>query len=223
MNPVKRPTSYTMKRSSVLKIGAQALAVLGTVFLMGSTAQADDASALAFIQKEEAAMEASLRANQGESAQNALIDSFVDYDEFARRSLGQPCPPAIPGCTNWNAKVTPAQQAELTRLLRLVLQKSYKKTIKKTLDYNVTYKSIKPSPLGDSRVRSLAKSKINVRDPEIQVDYLVRASGDPKVVDMVAEGASVTKNYYDSLNKKLSNEGCPAAVKMLNDKINKKE
>ncbi|MGH7280169.1 MAG: MlaC/ttg2D family ABC transporter substrate-binding protein [Polyangiaceae bacterium] len=219
---MKRHSSYLLKRS-VLKAGAQALAVIGTVFFMGSTAQADDASALAFVQKEAAAMEASLRANQGDNAQNALIDSFVDYDEFARRSLGQPCPPAVPGCTNWNAKLTPEQQANMRRLLRLVLQKSYKRTIKKTLDYNLTYKSVKASPLGDNRVRSLAQSKVNPRDPEIQVDYNVRATGDPKVVDMVAEGASVTKNYYDSLNKKLSNEGYDAAVTMLTNKINKKE
>ena len=211
------------KPSSLLKLGAQALAVVGTVFLMGSTAQADDASALAFVQTQAAAMENAVRTNQGDAAQNAIIDAFVDYDTFAQRSLGHPCPPAIPGCTDQWSKLSPAQQAEMTSLLRQVLQNSYKKTIKKTLQYDVTYKSIKASPLGDNRVRSLAKSKVNPRDPEIQVDYNVRATGSPKVVDMVAEGASVTKNYYDSLNKKLSNEGYDAAKKMLTNKINKKE
>lgn len=217
MNSVKRSSSYMMK------LTAQALAVVGTVFLMGSTAQADDASALAFVQKEAAAMEASLRANQGDAAENALIDSFVDYDTFGDRSLGHPCPPAVPGCTDWTTKLKPDQVANLKSKLRLVLQKTYKRTIKNTLNYNVTYKSIKLGPLGDNRVRSIAQSKVNPRDPEIQVDYNVRATGDPKVVDMVAEGASVTKNYYDSLNKKLSNEGYDAAVTMLQNKINKKE
>ena len=219
MFSVNRSSSHV----SLLKLGAQALAVVGTVFFMGSTAQADDASALAFVQKEAAAMEASLRANQGDAAENALIDSFVDYDTFAERSLGHPCPPAVPGCTDWTTKLKPEQVANLKSKLRLVLQKTYKRTIKNTLNYNVTYKSIKPGPLGDNRVRSIAQSKVNPRDPEIQVDYNVRAAGDPKVVDMVAEGASVTKNYYDSLNKKLANEGYDAAVTMLNNKINKKE
>jgi len=199
------------------------LAVAGTVFFIGATASADDASALAFVQSKQAEIEAQLRAKAGDAATNGVVDKFVDYDEFARRSLGQPCPPAVPQCTNQWAKLTPAQQVEMTKLLRLVLQKSYRKTIAKTLDYDVSYKTIKASPLGDSRVRSLAKSKVNARDPEIQVDYLVRAAGDPKVVDMVAEGASVTKNYFDSLNKKIGSDGYAGAVKMLNDKINKKE
>ena len=185
---------------------------------MGATASADDASALKFVQDEQAQVEKLLRANAGVAATNAEIDKFVDYGEFARRSLGQPCPPAVPQCVNQWAKLTSDQQAEMMRLLRLVLQKSYRNTIAKTLDYDVSYKAIKPSALGDSRIRSAAKSKLNPRDPEIQVDYLVKT----QVVDMVAEGASITKNYYDSLNKKITNEGYAGAVKMLNDKINKK-
>jgi phospholipid transport system substrate-binding protein len=198
---------------------ARTLAVAGTVFFMGATASADDASALALVQAEQAKIEALLRANAGVQAQNQVIDGFVDWAEFAHRSLGQPCPPAVPQCTNQWAKLTPDQQTEMTGLLRAVLEKSYRKTISKTLDYNVTYKAISPSPLGDSRIRSIAKSKLNPRDPEIQVDYLVKTS----CVDMVTEGASVTKNYYDSLNKKITNEGYPAAVTMLQNKINKKE
>ncbi|MEO8874048.1 MAG: ABC transporter substrate-binding protein [Polyangiaceae bacterium] len=209
--------------SSFVKSAASALVVAGTLFFMGATAQADDASALAFVQKEQAEVEQLLRAKAGDAATNGVVDKFVDYQEFAQRSLGQPCPPAIAGCTNQWAKLTPAQQTEITTKLRLVLQKSYRKTISKTLDYSVTYKAMKPSPFGDSRIRSLAQSKLSPRDPQIQVDYLVRASGDPKVVDMIAEGASITKNYYDSLNKKLNAEGYAGAIKMLDEKINKKE
>jgi ABC-type transporter MlaC component len=207
--------------SKLITNAARMLAVAGTVFFMGATASADDASALAFVQKEQAEIETLLRAKAGDAATNGVVDKFVDYDEFARRSLGQPCPPAVAQCTNQWAKLTVAQQTEITAKLRLVLQKSYRKTIAKTLDYDVSYKPMKPSPLGDTRIRSLAKSKLNLRDPEIQVDYCVRASGDPKVVDMVAEGASITKSYYDSLNKKIGAEGYAGALKMLNDKIAK--
>lgn len=206
---------------SLLKSGARAFAVLGTVLFMGTTAFADGAGSLKFVQDKSAAMTASLKANQGDSATNTLIDQFVDYDTFAQRSLGHPCPPAVPGCVDRWAALTPAQQTEMTSLLRQVLQKSYRKTIKKTLDYNLTFQNQNNSKLGDFTVRSLATSKTNPRDPEIRVDYFVRASGDPKVVDMIAEGASVTKNYYDALNKKIANEGYPAAVKMLQDKIAK--
>lgn len=213
MTPMRKTT---LRISTLLKNAAAALAVAGTIFFAGATASADDASALALVQAEQAKIEALLRSNAGDAATNQAIDSFVDWNEFAARSLGQPCPPAVPQCTNQYVKLTADQQKELTGLLRGVLEKSYRKTISKTLDYNVTAKAISPSPLGDSRIRSLAKSKTNPRDPEIQVDYLVK--GD-KCVDMVTEGASVTKNYYDALNKKLNNEGYAAAVTMLKNKI----
>ena len=212
------PMRKTPFSSSFLINAARAVAVAGAIFFTGATASADDASALALVQSEQAKIEGLLRANADVSAQNQVVDNFVDWNEFASRSLGQPCPPAVPSCTNQWTKLTPDQQKEMTGLLRQVLEKSYRKTISKTLDYNVTYKAIAPSPLGDSRIRSIAKSKLNPRDPEIQVDYLVKAN----CVDMVTEGASVTKNYYDALNKKLTNEGYPAAVTMLKNKINSK-
>jgi phospholipid transport system substrate-binding protein len=215
MTPMRKTN---LRISTLLKNAAAAFAVSGTIFFAGASASADDASALALVQAEQAKIEGLLRSNAGEAATNGVIDSFVDWDEFARRSLGQPCPPAVPQCTNQYAKLTPDQQKEMTGLLRQVLEKSYRKTISKTLDYTVTYKAISPSPLGDARIRSLAKSKLNPRDPEIQVDYLVQKN----CVDMVTEGASVTKNYYDALNKKINNEGYPAAVTMLKNKINAK-
>ncbi len=215
MTPMRKPT---LRISTFLKNTAAAFAVAGTIFFAGATASADDASALALVQAEQAKIENLLRSKAGDAATNAVIDSFVDWDEFARRSLGQPCPPAVPQCTNQFAKLTGDQQKEMTGLLRQVLEKSYRKTISKTLDYDVRYKVISPSPLGDSRIRSLAKSKLNPRDPEIQVDYLVKTNCN----DMVTEGASVTKNYYDALNKKLTNEGYAAAVTMLKNKINAK-
>lgn len=212
------PSMRNLRLSSLLKSAAAAVAVAGTIFFAGATASADDASALALVQAQQTKIEGLLRSNAGEQATNQVIDGFVNWPIFAQRSLGQPCPPAVPQCTNQWAKLTPDQQTEMTSLLRQVLEKSYRKTISKTLDYNVAYKAISPSPLGDSRIRSLAKSKVNPRDPEIQVDYLMT----DKCVDMVTEGASVTKNYYDALNKKITNEGYPAAVTMLQKKINQK-
>jgi phospholipid transport system substrate-binding protein len=216
MTPMRKTT---LRISTLLRNAAAAVAVAGTIFFAGASASADDASALALVQAEQAKIEGLLRSNAGPDDTNKVIDSFVNWDLFAQRSLGQPCPPAVPQCTNQWAKLTPDQQKEMTGLLRQVLEKSYRKTISKTLDYNSAYKPVSPSPLGDSRIRSLAKSKLNPRDPEIQVDYLI--NGD-KCVDMVTEGASVTKNYYDALNKKITNEGYPAAVAMLNKKINAK-
>ena len=43
---------------------------------------------------------------------------MVDYDELARRAFGQPCPAAIPSCTNHWGELTDAQKAEVTDLLK---------------------------------------------------------------------------------------------------------
>ena len=44
-----------------------------------------------------------------------------------------------------------------------------------------------------------------------------------KVVDIVTEGSSLTKNYYDQFRKKMHNpdEGYPNIVQKLKDKIAK--
>jgi len=47
----------------------------------------------------------------------------------------------------------------------------------------------------------------------------------PRVVDIVTEGSSLTKNYYDQFRKKMDdpNEGYPNIVQKLKDKIAKKD
>src|SRR4051812_46386652 len=55
------------------------------------------------------------------------LDAMVDYTELARRSLGQPCPHTLPSCTNWAEKIDEADRAELTKLLKQLVEKNYKK------------------------------------------------------------------------------------------------
>ena len=53
----------------------------------------------------------------------------------------------------------------------------------------------------------------------MQVDYLVTGSGNgQKVVDMVTEGSSLTKNYYDQFKRMMSTpgQGYPYIVQKLN-------
>ena len=62
------------------------------------------------------------------------------------------------------------------------------------------------------------------REPAVRVDYVVKRMGDGfKVVDIVTEGSSLTKNYYDQFRKKMHNpdEGYPNIVQKLKDKIAK--
>lgn len=194
-----------------------------------STASADDASAAqSFVQTQHGKIATLLRqpaSGARDTQLNAALDSFVDYDELSRRAFGQPCPPAIKSCADHWTELTDAQKTEIRSLLKRLVEKNYRKNLVKTLDYEISYRGAKAAALGDSKIRTEAKSKLKPRDPVVQVDYLVKgAGGNFKVVDIVTEGSSMTKNYYDQFHKMwiTPGQGYPHIVKKLNEKIAKK-
>jgi ABC-type transporter MlaC component len=194
---------------------------------MAGTASADE-GAQKFIQSEHVKLEAILRqpATPARDAQlTNTLETMVDYEELARRAFGQPCAHAISQCTNHWGELTDQQKAEVAGLLKKLVEKNYKKNLIKTLDYEVTYMGQKDLG-GDAKVRTEAKSKLKPRDPAVQVDYVVKGAGNGyKVVDIVTEGSSLTKNYYDQFHKFLTTpgQGYPHIVKKLNEKIAKKD
>jgi len=120
-----------------------------------------------------------------------------------------------------------AQQTEVRDLLKALIRKNYKKNLEKTLDYDITYKDSKDLA-GDTKVRTEAKSKAKPRDPAVQVDYVVHGdAGHYRVVDIVTESSSTTKNYYDQFDKKFKAHagdfagGYAEIVQKLRDKLNK--
>jgi phospholipid transport system substrate-binding protein len=152
---------------------------------------------------------------------SAVLDGMIDYGELARRTFGLPCPATVPSCTNHWAELTDAQKAEVTGLLQKLVGKNYQKNLVKTLDYDISYKGNSEAG-GITRVRTEATSKVNPRDPAIQIDYLIAGkAGSYKVIDIVTEGSSLTKNYYDQFHRMLTTpeQGYAYIVKKLNDKI----
>jgi ABC-type transporter MlaC component len=184
--------------------------------------------ALAFIQREHEALATLLRQPQSPSRDaqvDAVLSNLVDYDEFARRSFGQPCPPAHPSCANHWATLTAPQRAEVTPLLKKLVMKNERKNALKMLDYDIDYRGERESDAG-SRVRMEARSKLNPRDPPLQIDYVVVAGGGSwHVIDMVTEGSSRAKNYYEQFNRMLTNpdQGYPHVVAKLKENIVKKD
>lgn len=123
------------------------------------------------------------------------------------------------------AKYSDSQKAELKELLSQLVRKSYRKNLLKTLDYDVSYHGAREAG-GDTRVLTEAKSKGKPREPSVRVDYVVKqTSSGYRVVDIITEGSSLTKNYYDQFRKKMDNpsEGYPNIVQKLRDKIAKQD
>lgn len=152
-----------------------------------------------------------------------LLDSMIDYDELTRRSFGEPCPLGISSCTDHWKELTDAQKTEVTGLVKKLVQKNYKKNLSKTLEFDIAYTGAGNTPAGDTRVKTEAKSKVKPRDPAVMIDYIVKSNGGGyKVVDIVTEGSSLSKNYYNQFHKFLTTngQGYPYIVTKLNAKIN---
>lgn len=197
-----------------------------SVSTLAFAASADVAGAQAFVEKEHGNLKKLVESNADSGRVAQAIDGMVDYDELARRTMGAPCPLTVPSCTNHWKDLNPDQQKEVTGLLKKLVEKNYHKNLNKTRDYDISYRGAKEQGENLSKIRTEAKSKAKPRDPAVQVDYVIMGSGPSyKVIDIVTEGSSMTKNYYDQFHRMLTTggQGYPYLVQKLKDKIAKHE
>ncbi len=203
------------------------LALALAPILVAGNASADLSGAEGFVQKEHGQLKKLLEASAPHEQVRTAIDGMVDYDELAKRTLGKPCPPTIPSCKNHWDDLKPEQQSEVTGLLRQLVEKNLRKNINKTKNYEVTYRGSRDQGATVSKIRTEAKSKDKPRDPAVQVDYMILEQGSDKyrVIDIITEGSSMTKNYYDQFHRMLTTDGqgYPYMVQKLKDKVAKKE
>jgi ABC-type transporter MlaC component len=153
------------------------------------------------------------------------LSGFVDYDELTRRAFGEPCPPSQPECEDLWTGFKEAQHVELRGLMEQLVRKNYERNLNKTLDFDVTYRGTRETG-GDTRVLTEAKDRGKPREPATRVDYVVKQTPNGlRVVDVVTEGASMTKNYYEQFRQKMHdpNLGYPNIVQKLREKIDKKD
>ncbi|HEY8075286.1 MAG TPA: ABC transporter substrate-binding protein, partial [Labilithrix sp.] len=184
---------------------------------------ADVDAAQKFVEKEHGTLKQLVENNAPTDEVRRHIDAMVDYDELTRRTLGAPCPPQVPGCQDHKKDLTDAQFAEVRDLLRKLVEKNYHKNLNKTRDYDVTYRGGKEVSADLAKIRTEAKNKSKPRDPAVQVDYVIQdgGGGKYKVIDIVTEGSSMTKNYYDQFHKMLTtpDQGYSYLVEKLKKKI----
>jgi phospholipid transport system substrate-binding protein len=208
-----------------MKLRAYALAVALVALPIFAAAPANaDAGASSFVEKEHQKLIGFLK-QPPSAARDAQVtgelDTMVDYNLLAQRTFGNPCAKSLPNCTNHWASLGDSQKAEVTDLLKKLVQKNYKKNLTKTLDYELTFKSTTESN-GETRVRTQAQSKVQAREAPTTVDYIVVGEGGSyHIVDIVTEGSSLTKNYYTQFNKMLTTpeQGYPHVVKKLREKL----
>jgi ABC-type transporter MlaC component len=193
-----------------------------SITTLSVAAQADAATAQAFVEREHGQIKKLVEANAPPAEVTKVINNMVDFGEIARRSLGKPCPTTVPSCTNHWDELNDAQKAEVTDLFKALVEKKVRENAYKTKDFDVTYRGAKEQSADLTRVRTEAKDRTKPRDPAVQVDYIVRCEG-PKclMVDSVNEGSVLTKNYYDQSHKMLTTpgQGYPYFTQKLREKI----
>lgn len=197
-----------------------------TISTMAVAASADTAGAQSFVEREHGQLKRLIEQNAPAGDVTRAIEGMVDYDELAKRTMGAPCPLTVPSCSNHWKDLTPEQQREVTGLLKQLVEKNYRKNLMKTREYDVTYRGAKDQGQNLAKIRTEAKSKVKPRDPAVQIDYLILGSGSTyKVIDIVTEGSSMTKNYYDQFHRMLTtpSQGYGYLVQKLKDKVASKK
>lgn len=203
---------------------AAALALSSTLVAGGAFADVD--AAKAFVKEKHTNIKELVEKGSPTDKVKEAMGTMVDYDQLAMRTMGKPCPPSVPRCTNHWDELTPAQQSEVTGLLKNLVEKNLQKNLNKTRDFDVSYSGAKDVGENVSKIKTEAKSKVKPRDPAVQVDYVILGTGNKyRVIDIVTEGSSMTKNYYDQFHRMLTTDGqrYPYLVQKLRDKIAAKD
>jgi ABC-type transporter MlaC component len=187
-------------------------ALIVAALSVSGLASADDAKA--FLQREQTKLTTMLQKSSTTQAElsNAMAQ-VIDYDALTRQSFGE---------HYINGDLNDAQKAEVKGLLRTLIEKNYKKNLKKILDYKAEF----GDPTGDDaakHVKMKAQSTSNVRD-KARIEYILRANGSSwMITEFIVEGSPTTSNYYRQFHEMLTNKdkGYKYVVQKLQDSIAK--
>src|SRR5690606_18506299 len=131
----------------------------------------------------------------------SILESFLDYDELARRSLGD----------EWGTK-TKAQQERFSSLLRQLVERSYTSNLERTLKFDVRYLATEPSA-GHVLVKTEARDLKKRRSPPVAIDYhVISKDGRFRVVDIITDGVSLVDNYRRQFTRTLRRESWDALI-----------
>jgi phospholipid transport system substrate-binding protein len=132
----------------------------------------------------------------------------LDYEAIARDSLGDA----------WGG-LTAQQQAQFQCLLRSIVARAYRRDLRRTLDYGISFEGTEQLEKG-MLVKTVAKSRTNEREDPIDIAYVVHRVGNQwRIRDIVTEGSSMVASYQVQFRKALKRKGFDDLVKKMKDKL----
>ena len=185
-------------------------AVVFTVLAFGGSALAEPAKD--FAKKKQDDITALLNKSASDADVNRELAAVIDYDGLVKRCFG----------SHWSG-LNDGQKAEVTSLMRQLVEKNYQKNLKKTLKYKTEVKSDKTVG-NETRVAIKASDNDSHHAPPVNIEYVMRPEGSSwKVIDIVTEGSSLTNNYYSQIHRMLTNkdQGYSYVVQKLKEKVAK--
>ncbi len=132
------------------------------------------------------------------------INPIFDYEEMARRSLGQ----------HWRRR-TPAEQEEFTQLFRAFLEKIYSDKVDLYEGEKISF----GRETIDGDFAQVESTVTNLKNEPSSVVYRLRRSGGQwKVYDAVVENISIVNNYRAQFDRVIAKSSYEDLKKMLKDK-----
>jgi phospholipid transport system substrate-binding protein len=199
----EKPMTHPMRLLTLIL--AAAVALLLPLHALAAPAQTPEA----FIKAKHAELNGLLK--QGKPAEprvEAVFDQILDYDALAKDSLGP----------LWNER-SEAERKEFQGILKKLVQRAYKKNLKKTLDYAIEYKGAEKRN-ASFVVRTVAKNKKNAREEPISIDYaLHEVDGKWKIRDIVTEGSSLVNNYKSQFRRVIKKDGFAGLIAKMKKKL----
>ena len=139
-----------------------------------------------------------------------LVESLIDFQTLARKSLGR----------HWS-ELDDARKKEYVTLFTELVESSYLKKLKTRLSYQVHYGKVETNG-GQAKVASRVIRVKHGRKMTTDITYkLAKIGGRWKVVDVVTNEVSLTRNYRRSFGRIWRREGYEGLIRKMKRKIAK--
>jgi phospholipid transport system substrate-binding protein len=164
--------------------------------------------AQAFIRKKQEELMKLLKDGKPDTEVDKVFNSLLNYDVLAEASLGN----------EWGNR-SADEKAEFTRLLSQLVRNSYRKNLKNTLGYKISYTKTEKVD-GRDVVYTEAENAKKPREEKVEINYIVTGDGEQRrIVDVVTEKTSMVGSYRSNFTKVIKKDGFPKLIEKMKKKV----
>lgn len=141
------------------------------------------------------------RREQARREARAAVGSLLDFDAFARATLGR----------HWDG-LKPGERARYTEAMKGAMEANY---LAKMQSGNVDVEQVKSQIVGEQKqgAQTLVKTRVQSGSDAVEVDYLMEQTRKgPRAVDVITEGVSLVETYRDQINTLFPKKGLQGVI-----------